>query len=228
MFNQKTLEDRIKFYFKNPDLCRQAFVHRSYVNEADDNLESNERLEFLGDAVLELVVTDFLYKKYPNMAEGELTPIRSALVRGKNLASVASRLNLGVHLFLSKGEDVSGGRQKEYILANATEALIGAIYVDQGYAKAQEFINSYILPETETILEQGTHLDAKSSFQEKSQELENTTPEYRLESEDGPDHSKIFTMGVYLNDQLVAKGSGTSKQKAEQEAAYNGLQIKGW
>lgn len=229
MFDQKILEAKIQFYFKNSETLKLAFIHRSYVNEFNETkLESNERLEFLGDAVLELIVTSYLFKKYPEKSEGELTPLRSALVRGKHLAEVARKINLGDHLFLAKGEDNSGGRDKEYILANAAEALIGAIYIDLGYDKAEAFITKYILSDIEQILAEGAHVDAKSFFQEKSQELENTTPEYRVESEHGPDHSKIFIMGVYLSDTLIAKGSGSSKQKAEQEAAYNAIQIKGW
>ena len=170
----------------------------------------------------------YLFKKYPEKSEGDLTPLRSALVRGKHLAEVARKVSLGDYLLLSKGEENSGGRDKEYILANATEALIGAIYLDLGYDKAEDFISKYILSDIDEILANRTYVDAKSFFQEKSQELENTTPEYRVESDHGPDHSKIFIMGVYLGENLIAKGSGSSKQKAEQDAAFNAIQIKGW
>lgn len=229
MFDQKILEKKIKFYFKNLEVCRLAFIHRSYVNETNEpNIESNERLEFLGDAVLEFATTSFLYKKFPEKSEGELTPIRSALVRGQNLAKVAEKLDLGSHLYLSKGEDVSGGRKKEYILANVTEALIGAIYLDLGYDKAEQFIHNYILSNLDQIIADKGHLDSKTLFQEKAQNLENITPEYKLISHEGPDHNKIFTMGVYLNDELIASGEGSSKQKAEQDAAQNALVAKNW
>jgi ribonuclease-3 len=229
MFNQSALEQKLKIYFKDAETCRLAFIHKSFINEVSSKeIESNERLEFLGDAVLELVVTSYLYAKFPKMSEGELTPIRSALVRGTNLAKVAQKLELGNYLFLSKGEEASGGRQKEYILANVVEALIGAIYLDLGYEKAERFIQDYILINVEDIINQKAHLDTKSYFQEKSQELKSVTPEYRLVSEHGPDHNKEFTMGLYLDDQLIATGKGSSKQKAEQNAAENGIKELNW
>lgn len=229
MFNQSALEQKLQIYFKTPEVCRLAFIHKSFINEVSSNeVESNERLEFLGDAVLELVVTNFLFVKYPEMSEGELTPIRSALVRGTNLATVAQKLNLGQHLYLSKGEEASGGRQKEYILANLVEALIGAIYIDLGYEKAERFIYDHILNNVDEIITQKAHLDTKTYLQEKSQELESITPEYKLESEEGPDHNKEFTMGVYLNDKLIATGTGSSKQKAEQDAAKNAIEELKW
>jgi ribonuclease-3 len=229
MFNQAVLEKKIQFYFKNADLVKLAFIHKSYVNEAtEENLESNERLEFLGDAVLELVVTAFLFEKFPEKSEGELTPLRSALVRGKNLTKVAKKIDLGAHLILSKGESTSGGREKEYILANVTEALIGAIFLDLGQPKAELFIHKYILSDLDDIIKNNTYLDSKTLLQEKSQELENVTPEYNLIEDHGPDHSKIFKMGVYLNSELIGTGTGSSKQKAEQDAALDALIKKNW
>lgn len=229
MSNFAELEQELGLTFKNTEILRLAFVHRSYVNENDgDDLDSNERLEFLGDSVLEMAATRFLFDKFSSKPEGELTAIRSALVRGKHLGEVASKLNLGRFLILSKGEDNSGGRSKKYILANAIEALIGAIYLDRGYEAAEKFIHRYILQDVESIIAQGLHIDAKTKFQELAQEKANSTPDYRLIAEKGPDHNKSFEMGVYLGEELIAKGSGSSKQKAEQEAAQKALKVKKW
>ena len=229
MLDQTKLENSLNIYFKNAELLKMAFTHSSYVNEAStEKIESNERLEFLGDSILEMAATIFLYKKFPALPEGELTALRSALVRGNNLALVSEELGLGEHLFLSKGEEVSGGRTKKYILANVAESLIGAIFLDQGYEVAEKFIDTHILSKVGQVFELGLHIDSKSKFQEKAQELENTTPDYRLISETGPDHDKVFQMGVFLNDILVATGEGSSKQKAEQEAAREGIVVKRW
>ncbi|MBP7058003.1 ribonuclease III [Candidatus Gracilibacteria bacterium] len=223
------LEDKIGLKFKNSGLLDTAFVHKSYVNEHRDlKQENNERLEFLGDAVLELVTTDYLYGTYPDKGEGVLTNWRSALVKGNHLAETAKELDLGFYLYLSRGEERSGGRKKNYILANTLEALIGAIYLDRGYDAAHNFIDKNILVKLPLILEQGLHIDAKSHFQEISQEELGTTPEYRLIKEEGPDHDKKFTMGAYIGEELIAEGSGSSKQKAEQDAAFNSLKVKGW
>lgn len=228
MPNFQELELKLALSFTDPKILKQAFTHKSFVNEKGNSIDSNERLEFLGDAVLELASTKFLYDKYPSLPEGELTALRSSLVRGRNLAQVAINLNLGEYLFLSKGEEVSGGRSKNYILANTVEALIGAIYVDLGYQPAENFILTHILANVEEIIEQGLHIDSKTKFQENAQEHLNTTPEYRVISENGPDHNKTFEMGVYVNDELIATGKGSSKQKAEQEAAKEALEQKGW
>lgn len=225
----EALEKEIKIKFKDQDLIDLAFVHKSYMNEnRGKKQDHNERLEFLGDAVLELVVTEFLYNQYPEQREGELTNWRSALVKGANLAKIATELNLGAYLYLSHGEEISQGRNKNYILANTLEAVIGAIYLDQGYRKSHAFIDEFIIARLENILEQKLHIDAKSHFQEVAQEKVNLTPEYSLVSEDGPDHNKIFVMGAYLGEDLIAEGKGTSKQKAEQEAAREALKKKGW
>jgi ribonuclease-3 len=226
--NLSSLEEAVNLQFDNKDFLFLAFVHKSFVNEHQDQSESNERLEFLGDAVLELVVTDFLYHNYPANSEGELTNWRSALVKGKNLAEVARKLNLGDYLMLSRGEELSGGREKEYILANTTEAFIGAIYLDKGYDTANEFIKQHIIALLEEIIEQGLHIDAKSRVQELAQEKLNITPRYQLLEETGPDHDKIFTMGIYFDDKGIGKGDGPSKQEAEQAAAHDALKNQAW
>lgn len=210
-------------------LASQVFVHRSYLNEHENALAgSNERLEFLGDAVLELVVTDALYKRFAEKEEGELTAIRSALVKRDHLASVAKELHLGDLLHLSRGEELSGGRRKDYILANTLEALIGALYLGEGYPAAAAFIERFILPATDAIVERSLHIDSKSRFQEMAQERLAITPHYELLREEGPDHQKCFVMGAYLGDDLVGEGQGSSKRKGEEEAAMAALQEKGW
>ncbi len=221
------LEKKLGITFKNKKLLDMAFVHKSYMNEYKGK-EDNERLEFLGDAVLELIVTEFLYKTYPHKSEGELTNWRSALVKGKHLAEIAIDLDLGKYLFLSKGEEKSGGRKKNYILANTLEALIGAMYLDKGYRVSHGFIDTYILKRLEEILEAGLHIDSKSHFQELAQEKANTTPEYRLIAESGPDHAKQFVMAAYVGDKKVGEGKGTSKQKAEEDAARQALVEIDW
>lgn len=214
--------------FDNPELLELAFVHKSFINETADANECNERLEFLGDAVLELVVTEYLYNTYPDTDEGVLTNWRSALVKGKNLAHVARMLKLGQYLSLSKGEDLSGGRDKDYILANTTEALIGALYLDKGYDPSKDFISTHIIKFLDEIIEQGLHIDAKSHVQELAQDKIGVTPHYTLIDESGPDHSKVFLMGIYFGEDLVGQGKGPSKQTAEQEAARDALRKKGW
>lgn len=199
-------------------------VHKSYVNEhKDESRKHNERLEFLGDAVLELVTTEFLYASFPEKGEGQLTTFRSALVKGKHLAQVARELDLGEYLLLSHGEEKSGGREKNYILANALEALIGAIYLDRGFLIAHKFISKFILTKLGDIISKGLHVDAKSKFQELSQDKVGVTPIYKVLSERGPDHNKIFEVGAFVADKLMGKGTGSSKQKAEQDAAIHAL-----
>ncbi len=227
MKNYKDFEKLIGVKFKNKALLDMAFVHKSYLNEANDKEEHNERLEFLGDAVLELVVTEFLYKNYGN-PEGELTNWRSALVRGANLAEIAKRLELSKYLYLGRGEEKSGGREKGYILANTVEALIGAIFLDQGYKKSHVFINKFIISYLGEILEEGLHVDPKSRFQEIAQAKFNLTPEYKLVKESGPDHSKAFIMGAFIGDKKYGEGKGPSKQQAEQNAASDAMDKKGW
>lgn len=225
----QALMEKLGVKFKDLSILDLAFVHKSYLNEHRDlKNQHNERMEFLGDAVLELVVTEYLFKKYPQEEEGVLTNWRSALVKGKHLAEIAIELDLGLYLYLSRGEERSGGRKKNYILANTLEALIGAIYLDQGYEKIHQFANNFILGRLNKILEQGHHIDAKSRVQEIAQELLGVTPEYVFISEAGPDHNKVFTMALYLGKEKVAEGTGSSKQKAEQEAAIVGLRAKKW
>jgi ribonuclease-3 len=224
-----SLLKKLSLRFNNPDLLNEAFTHKSFVNEVEDpSVRSNERLEFLGDAVLELVITKHIFQDYPDSEEGELTAMRSALVRGKNLSTVARNLELGQYLILSKGEFNSKGQNKGYILANLVEAVIGAIYLDQGMPKAAEFILKNIYAMLPDILAQEAHIDSKTKFQELSQEKLSQTPEYKLIKEFGPDHSKKFTMGAFLNNNLIAEGTDSSKQKAEQIAARNALKEKGW
>jgi ribonuclease-3 len=223
------LEKKINILFQNKDLLKQAFVHRSYLNENKDfPIGHNERLEFLGDAVLELVITDSLYSKYPDKTEGELTSLRSALVNANTLYVVGVNLGINEYLFLSKGEAKDMGRARQYILANTMESLIGAIYLDQGYEKAKDFIHDHISPLIDKIMEDGSWIDSKSLFQEKAQEHEGATPMYKTIKETGPDHDKHFTVGVYLKNELVAQGEGDSKQDAEQVAARNALKARDW
>lgn len=209
--------------FNDLSLLQQVFVHRSYLNEHKSfPLPHNERLEFLGDAVLELIATEYLYKKYDN-PEGELTNWRSALVRGEMLAKIANELDMNNHLLLSKGEQRSEGKARQLILANAFEALIGAVYLDLGYSEAQRFLEKQLLSRLEEVLSQRLHIDAKSDLQEKSQEQLGATPSYTILDATGPDHERQFLVGVYLKDKLMAKGEGPSKQKAEQAAAREAL-----
>ena len=221
------LEKNIGITFTNRGLLETALIHRSYINENRSIKEHNERLEFLGDAVLELIVTHFLYLNY-NRPEGELTSWRSALVRGENLAHVARKLKLGTYLYISHGEERSGGRDKDYILANTCEALIGAIYLDKGMDRTSHFVHEHIIELLPQILEQGLHVDPKSLLQEMSQARAEITPEYRMLADEGPDHEKIFTMGAYIRGELVGSGKGSSKQNAEQEAAKDALHKLGW
>ncbi len=227
--NFPSLQEKMGIKFKNPEYLVQAFVHRSYLNEHHDFiLGHNERLEFLGDAVLELIVTEFLFKEYGN-PEGELTNWRAALVNAKILASIAYEIGMEEHLFLSHGEAKDAGtKARDYIMANAIEALIGAIYLDQGYEITQQFITRWVLTKLPYILENGLYLDAKSRFQESAQEIMGTTPTYKVLQEEGPDHIKSFKIGVYLGKDMVATGEGTSKQEAQTEAAEAAVKIKGW
>ena len=222
-------EKAIGVTFNNKELLKQAFTHRSFLNENKDiNMEHNERLEFLGDAVLELVSTDYLYAKYPKKPEGDLTALRSALVNSVMLASISTELNFNKYLLLSRGESKDMGRARQYILANTFESVVGAIYLDSGYENAKGFIARVLLPKTEEIEEKRLWIDAKSFFQEKAQEKTGVTPSYKTLKESGPDHDKVFTVGLYLNEALIAEGKGKSKQEAEQDAARNGLDAKKW
>jgi len=227
--NWSKFEETSGVIFKDKALLKQAFTHRSYINEnKNTKLEHNERLEFLGDAVLELVVTDFLYKKYPNKPEGELTTYRSALVNSITLAEVASNIGMNDFLLLSKGESKDIGRARQYILANTFEAFVGATYLDQGYDVAKKFIEKYIFVFADKMIACGNLVDSKSMFQEKAQEKTSVTPSYKLIRDSGPDHDKSFTVGVYIEKEQIATGEGKSKQEAEQNAAFRALEAKCW
>lgn len=231
MKNFTDFEKKIGIMCADTDLLRTAFTHRSYLNEhrgAKTKTEHNERLEFLGDAVLELLVTEFLFKKYPHKDEGDLTMYRAGLVNAVTLAGVAETLGMNDYMLLSKGEAKDTGRAREVILANAIEALIGALYLDGGYAKAGEFVSRFVLNLTDKIVAEGKWLDAKSHFQEKAQEIASVTPSYETVREAGPDHDKHFTVAVFLGREKVAEGDGKSKQEAEQAAAANALHAKEW
>ena len=222
------LENRIDVKFKNHDLLLQALTHRSYINENTRwHLDHNERLEFLGDAVLELVVTEYLYNNYPN-PEGELTNWRAALVNSVMLAKISSKIELNDYILLSRGEARDTGRARQYILANAVEAVIGAIYLDQGYAACDGFIKKFVLTELEDIFKTGSYKDYKSLFQEQAQERAGVTPTYEVIKEWGPDHAKHFHVGVYLEKELIGEGAGPSKQDAQQAAAENALKNRKW
>ena len=228
MNDLSSLEKKIGVKFNDQELLKQSLTHRSYLNENPDfNLGHNERLEFLGDAVLELVVTEYLYRNYQN-PEGELTNWRAALVNAKMLAEIGTELGLNNYVLLSRGEAKDSGRARNYILANALEALIGAIYYDQGIEKSADFIKDKILVHLPEILKQGTYRDAKSKFQEEAQDRAGVTPTYEVLDEWGPDHAKHFKIGVFLGDELVAEGQGPSKQEAQQKAAENALKKKEW
>ncbi len=222
-------EKKTKINFKDKDLLKQAFIHRSYINENPKaGLSHNERLEFLGDAVLELVVTDFLYRKYPNHTEGELTSLRSALVNAVIIAEVALKIGMNEFLLLSRGESKDTGKARQYILANTYEAYVGALYLDQGYKAADEFITKSLLPKTEEIVSKKLWRDAKSLVQEKAQEYYSVTPSYKVLGESGPDHDKHFTIGILFGSELIAEGKGKSKQEAEQKAAEAALKVQNW
>ena len=215
--------------FINKDLLLQALTHRSYLNENPDfALGHNERLEFLGDAVLELIVTEELYARFPDKPEGELTSFRAALVNSNMLAEVASLINVNDFLLLSRGEAKDTGRARQYILANAFEAIIGAVYLDQKYEVSQSFIHRILLPHLEEVLEKKLYKDPKSLFQESAQEHAGITPTYEVIREWGPDHDKHFVVGIYLGEELVAEGEGRSKQTAQEDAARKGLEVKQW
>lgn len=229
MIQFSDFEKKTKIVFKNKNLLKQAFIHRSYINENPvAGLSHNERLEFLGDAVLELVVTSFLYKKYPSYAEGELTALRSALVNAIIISDVALKIGMNDFLLLSKGETKDTGKARQYILANTYEAYVGAVYLDQGYDVAGEFITKTLLPHTEEIVSKKLWRDAKSLVQEKAQEFVSVTPAYKVLHESGPDHDRHFTIGIYFGGELIAEGKGKSKQEAEQKAAEAALKIKNW
>ncbi len=224
------LEKTLGCKFKNQEILRQAMVHRSYLNEHPEFAgQHNERLEFLGDAVLEIVVTEYLFLNYPDTPEGDLTNWRASLVNAKMLYLIAMELGLEEYLYLSRGEAKDKNKKsRHYILANAVEALIGAIYIDQGLAIAKAFILDKIVVKLPEILKTQAYLDPKSRFQEQAQDKRGITPRYEIISEEGPDHAKIFTVGLYLDNEFITSGSGSSKQEAQVDAATKGLEIFNW
>jgi len=224
----ESLAKKIGIKFNNIGLLQQAVTHRSYLNENRKyELDHNERLEFLGDAVLELIITEHLYNNYSN-PEGELTSWRSALVNGEMLAKVAQEIGVEKYLLMSRGEAKDTGRARQYLLANAMEAIIGATYLDQGYETAKEFVLKNVATKLPEILDNKLYLDPKSYFQEKAQENSKVTPSYKVVKDWGPDHDKHFVVGVYLGNELVAEGEGNSKQEAQRDAARRGLEVKNW
>jgi len=224
------LQNQLGVNFKNTDLLKQALVHRSYLNEHPDfPVGHNERLEFLGDAVLEIVVTEFLYLNFRETDEGDLTNWRASLVNAKMLHVIATEIKLEDYLYLSKGEAKDKNKKsRQYILANAVEAVIGAIYLDQGLEVAKTFILKNIVSKLDEILRSQSYLDPKSKFQEEAQEKKGVTPHYDILNEEGPDHAKLFTVGLYLGTELVSSGEGSSKQEAQVDAAAKGLKKMGW
>lgn len=223
------LEHLLGVTFSDTNYLLSAITHRSFLNEnREATQEHNERLEFLGDAVLELVVTDYLFARYPDKAEGELTAIRAALVNTNTLSETATALGINDYLLLSKGEAKDVGRARQYILANAFEAIVGAIYLDQGYEAARDFIAAQLFARVADVVEHRLWQDPKSRFQERAQEMTGITPVYQTLKEQGPDHDRTFTVGVFLGDEVIAQGEGRAKQEAEQRAAENALTEKGW
>jgi ribonuclease III len=229
MIDFSKLEKALKIEFKNKTLLAQAFCHRSYLNENPScGLENNERLEFLGDAVLELAITEYLYGQYPQKPEGELTNWRAALVNAKMLSEMARKLGFNDFILLSHGEMKEEGKARQYILANTFESFVGALYLDRGFKICQDFIGQYLIKELPEIIEKGLYKDDKSRFQEEAQEVKGITPNYKVMEEWGPDHAKNFIVGVYLENELIAKGEGSSKQEAELAAATEAIKIKKW
>lgn len=230
MSSLKNLEKIINVKFNNIDLLQQALVHRSYINEHPDfRVGHNERLEFLGDAVLEIIITEYLFLNFPDKPEGDLTNWRASLVNSKMLYQVAKNLNFEEYLLLSKGESKDkDSKARQYILADLVEAIIGAIYLDQGLEAAKSFILKNVASSLDDIIKNKTYLDPKSRFQEVSQEVVSITPVYKVLKEEGPDHAKKFTVGLFLEEELVSMGEGFSKQEAQTDAAGKGLRAKNW
>lgn len=229
MKDTSRLEEKLSLKFQNSELLRQALTHRSYLNENPSlKLEHNERLEFLGDAVIELVVTEVLFERFPEKPEGEMTSFRAALVNAKMLSEVASNIGLNEFLLLSRGEAKDTGRARQYILANAFEAVVGAIYLDLGYEACKKFLETSVLIHLEKVVAERLYKDPKSLFQEEAQERIGITPTYEVLKEWGPDHDKHFVVGVFVGKELIAEGEGPSKQAAQEAAARNGLRLKNW
>lgn len=221
----RQLQHDLGVKFQDLNLLTNAFIHRSYLNEDPTlNLPSNERLEFLGDACLELAISEYLFKTYPLRSEGDLTSYRSAVVNTLSLAETASKLNLGEYLLMSKGEEASGGRSSIHLLANTFEALLGTIYLEAGYEKTKEVVYKLLVPKIEPMIKNQTYKDAKSKLQEVAQDTVNITPHYEVLEDWGPDHDKIFKVGVFVGKKMIGVGEGTSKQRAEINAAEDALE----
>lgn len=219
----KELEEAIGYRFQNITLLQQAMAHSSYANERwHDSLMSNERLEFLGDSILGMLVADYLYRTFPNRPEGELTRMRADMVCERSLAVVAAQLDLGKHLLLGKGEEQGGGRHRESILADAVESVIAASYLDGGMEAAKSFVQKFVL--VHVPVNRPNNMDYKTALQEKVQQKKNQTLSYVMVGESGPDHDKHFEVQLRLNDQVVGVGSGSSKKRAEQDAAKAALE----
>lgn len=225
----QAIEKILGVTFTDSLLLLTAITHRSYLNEhRDAQQDHNERLEFLGDAVLELIVTDYLFRTYSDKPEGELTAIRAALVNTVSLSAASEKLGVNKYLLMSKGEAKDEGRARQYILANVFEAFIGAMFLDQGYETARAFVARELFPKTDEIVRKRLWQDPKSRFQELAQDHASITPTYNLLGQEGPDHDRMFTIGVYLRHELIAEGKGRSKQEAEQQAAERAIAAKGW
>lgn len=219
-----TLEKSLGFTFSDKELLARAFTHRSFLNEhRGEKLEPNERLEFLGDSVLNYCVSQYLFTTYPENPEGDLTNFRASIVKTEFLSGIARELNLNSYILMSKGEEDSGGRERETILADTVEAFLGGIFLDQGIEACLRFVTTYIVPHLGPIIEKRSYRDYKSRLQEHTQIEKDGTPSYRVLSTEGPDHDRIFQVGVYVHNKLMGKGSGKNKQQAEQEAAQNAL-----
>ncbi len=220
----KKFAKKLNIEFKDHNLLQEALIHRSVLNELKgEGKQSNERLEFLGDAVLELIATEYLFDKYPTRPEGDLTSFRAAVVRTESLAEAALKLDYSQYLYMSKGEEATGGRTRPYILANSFEAVLGAIYLDQGYEIAREFVIKHLLYKLPNIINNRLDIDNKSKLQEISQELLRQTPKYEVIEEKGPDHDKEFKVQVLIGERIYGEGQGKSKQEAEQNAAEDAL-----
>lgn len=224
MKNSKELEEKLNIVFNNQDLLKEALTHRSYLNENQSwGYKNNERLEYLGDAVLELIVTENLFSRFPDFQEGYLTSLRAALVNYQMLGRVAKEITLDKYLYLSRGESKDFGKAREVILANAIESLIGAVYLDQGYDATKELVTRVVLTHLEEVIEKRLYLDPKSLLQEFVQEKYKMTPTYTVLKEEGPDHNKVFLVGVFIGERKAAESTGSSKQEAETKAALVAL-----
>lgn len=222
-----TFSEQIGVVYNDIQNLRTALTHRSYINEnIGSGIHHNERFEFLGDAVLELIITEYLFGKYSDRPEGELTSFRAATVKTESLAETAEKLNFGKFLYMSKGEELTGGREKPYILANTYESILGSIYIDKDFEAAKKFVHANLIPKIDNIVKHRLDIDCKSKLQEMSQDILSSTPRYKLLDAVGPDHSKIFTMQVLIGEKPYGIGKGRSKQDAEQNAAEAAL--KNW